>query len=45
MWWTLTRTPTGTPCSVTPSPTDHTQRTPSHYSVGRGSLYRKEENK
>nr|DAO84542.1 MAG TPA: hypothetical protein [Caudoviricetes sp.] len=31
MWWTLTRTPTGTPCSVTPSPADCTRRTPSRW--------------
>nr|DAV87827.1 MAG TPA: hypothetical protein [Caudoviricetes sp.] len=43
MWWTLTRTPIGTPCSVTPSPTDPTGQIPSHRSVRRGSFYRKEE--
>nr|DAQ71909.1 MAG TPA: Protein of unknown function (DUF515) [Caudoviricetes sp.] len=35
------RTPTGTPCSVTPSLTDSTERTPSHRSVRRGSLHEK----
>nr|DAK32116.1 MAG TPA: hypothetical protein [Caudoviricetes sp.] len=35
--------PTGRPWSVTPSPTDPIKRIPSHRSVGRGSLHRKEE--
>lgn len=35
--------PTGRPWSVTPSPTDTTEQTPSHRAMGRGLLYRKEE--